>query len=77
MKNLKISCVSIKFGLKSCKKVGITNELNAIKILEKCNKQLFPLINMLLKILAVSTATPERSFLTLKRLKTYLRNAIG
>jgi len=56
------------------------NELNAIKTLEKCDKQFFPLIYNLLKILAtlpVSTASAERSFSTLKRLKTYLRNTIG
>jgi hypothetical protein len=56
------------------------NELNAIKTLEKCDKQFFPLIYTLLKILAtlpVSTASAERSFSTLKRLKTYLRNTIG
>jgi histone deacetylase complex regulatory component SIN3 len=56
------------------------NELNAIKTLEKCDKQFYPLIYILLKILAtlpVSTASAESSFSTLKRLKTYLRNTIG
>lgn len=56
------------------------NKLNAIKTLEKCDKQFFPLIYNLLKILAtlpVSTASAERSFSTLKRLKTHLRNTIG
>ncbi|KAL0858646.1 hypothetical protein ABMA27_012474 [Loxostege sticticalis] len=43
-------------------------------------KSFFPSIKKLLIILAtlpVSTATPERSFSTLKRLKTYLRNKMG
>jgi hypothetical protein len=56
------------------------NELNAIKTLEKCDKQFYPLIYTLLKILAilpVSTARAERSFSTLKCLKTYSRNTIG
>lgn len=54
--------------------------LNAIKTLEKCDEQCFPVIDTLLKILAtlpVSTASAERSFSTLKRLKTYLRNTTG
>ncbi|KAL0809127.1 hypothetical protein ABMA28_012751 [Loxostege sticticalis] len=43
-------------------------------------KSFFPSIKKLLIILATlpeSTATPERSFSTLKRLKTYLRNKMG
>jgi hypothetical protein len=56
------------------------NELKAIKTLEKCDKQFYSLIYTILKILAtlpVSTASAERSFSTLKRLKTYLGNTIG
>ena len=47
----------------------------AISALPACNPILYPNILKLLQILAtlpVSTATPERSFSTLKRLKTYL-----
>ena len=47
--------------------------------MEKCDKQFFPLIYTLLKILVtlpVSTASAERSFFKLKYLKTYLRNTI-
>jgi hypothetical protein len=42
-----------------------------------CDPKIFPNINKLLKILCtlpVSTATPERTFSTLKQVKTYLRN---
>ncbi|GBN87483.1 hypothetical protein AVEN_28752-1 [Araneus ventricosus] len=49
----------------------------AISSLEKCDKTLFPNIYILLKLLAVvpvSVATVERSFSSLSRLKTYLRN---
>jgi hypothetical protein len=56
------------------------NELNSINTLEKCDKQFFPLIYNVLKILAtlsVSTVTAERSFSTLKCLKTYLQNTIS
>lgn len=50
----------------------------AIEALGECNQSLFPNIHKLLKILAtlpVSTCTPERTFSSLKRLKTYLRNS--
>ncbi|GBN51916.1 repressor of the inhibitor of the protein kinase [Araneus ventricosus] len=49
----------------------------AISSLEKCDKTFFPNIYILLKLLAVvpvSFATVERSFSSLRRLKTYLRN---
>ncbi|KAE9522168.1 hypothetical protein AGLY_017428, partial [Aphis glycines] len=52
----------------------------AVEVLNNCNSDLFPCIYFLLKVLAVlpvSTATPERTFSTLKRTKTFLRNAIG
>lgn len=51
-----------------------------IDAIDHCDDQFFPSIKKLLIILAtlpVSTATPERSFSTLKRLKTYLRNKMG
>ncbi|XP_008185833.1 zinc finger MYM-type protein 1-like [Acyrthosiphon pisum] len=53
---------------------------SAIEAYVKCNYEYFPNISFLLKILAtlpVSTATPERSFSTLKRLKNFLRNSSG
>ncbi|GBN01108.1 repressor of the inhibitor of the protein kinase [Araneus ventricosus] len=49
----------------------------AISSLEKFDKTFFPNIYILLKLLAVvpiSVATVERSFSSLRRLKTYLRN---
>lgn len=47
-----------------------------------CDVNFFPNLHTLLQILytatlAISTATIERSFSTLKRLKTYLRNSTG
>lgn len=53
---------------------------SAIDMLVNCSKELFPNIYILLKIfcvIPVSTATPERSYSTLRRLKTYLRNSTG
>ncbi|KAK4873687.1 hypothetical protein RN001_013047 [Aquatica leii] len=50
----------------------------AIEAVGECNRQLYPNIYMLLNILStlpVTTCTPERSFSTLRRLKTYLRNS--
>ncbi|XP_060878267.1 52 kDa repressor of the inhibitor of the protein kinase-like [Metopolophium dirhodum] len=52
----------------------------AIEGLDNCNILLFPNIWKLLQVLAtipMSTATPERTFSSLKRLKTYLRNSTG
>lgn len=49
----------------------------ATDALQKCDGSLFPNVYTLLKLLAtlpVTTATAERSFSTLKRVKTYLRN---
>ncbi|GBN35873.1 repressor of the inhibitor of the protein kinase [Araneus ventricosus] len=49
----------------------------AISSLEKCDKTFFPNIYILSKqlaVLTVSVATMERSFSSLRRLKTYLRN---
>uniref|UniRef100_A0A2S2QIH3 Repressor of the inhibitor of the protein kinase n=1 Tax=Sipha flava TaxID=143950 RepID=A0A2S2QIH3_9HEMI len=52
----------------------------AIAGLDNCNPLLFPNIRKLLQVLVtmpMSTATPERTFSSLKRLKTYLRNSTG
>lgn len=51
-----------------------------LRALESCNKDFFPNIHALLLIFAtlpVTTATVERSFSTLRRLKTYLRSTMG
>jgi len=50
---------------------------NAREALAACNKTTFPVIHSLLHILVtlpVTTASSERSFSTMRRLKTYLRN---
>lgn len=52
---------------------------NGIDALKLCSPMIFPNIHMLLKILCtlpVSTATPERMFSNLKRVKSYLRNTM-
>ena len=49
-------------------------------ILDSCDSTFYPNINHLLRVLAtlpVSTTEVERSFSTLKRVKTLLRNQIG
>ena len=54
--------------------------VSALAALDTCNADFFPNISRLLTIVAtwpVSTATPERTFSTLRRLKTWLRNATG
>jgi len=50
---------------------------NVIKTLLQCDENVFPTVYELLKYLItlpVTTASGERSFSILKRLKTYLRN---
>ncbi|KAK5648224.1 hypothetical protein RI129_003116 [Pyrocoelia pectoralis] len=50
---------------------------SSLECLDMCDKNLYPNIYTLLQILAtipVSTATPERRFSSLRRLKNYLRN---
>lgn len=50
-----------------------------MSILEACNKHFYPTIRYLLSVLAtlpVSTAEVERSFSSMKRVKTYLRNTM-
>lgn len=52
----------------------------AISSLMVYSKDMFPIISSLLRILAtlpVSTATAERNFSTLKRVKTWLRTTIS
>jgi len=58
-------------------KDGPSNVFNA---LSQWNLNFFHSISYLLNVLGtlpVSTSTPERTFSTLKRLKTFLRNRIG
>lgn len=53
---------------------------NPLEAIQDCNKELFPNIYMflhLLIVIPVTTASAERSFSTLKRVKTYLRNSMG
>ena len=53
---------------------------NAVEALRACNVDVFPNVRKLLIILAtlpVTSATSERSFSTLRRLKTYLRKTMG
>ncbi|CAH0401815.1 unnamed protein product [Chilo suppressalis] len=50
---------------------------SALECLDTCNQKLYPNIDTLLQILPtipVSTASPERTFSSLRRLKNYLRN---
>lgn len=64
------------------KKISLNNLKfkTAMDALLLCDKDLYPNINFLFKILCtlpVSTATPERTFSSLKRIKTYLRNSMS
>lgn len=53
---------------------------NPLEALDICNKDAFPNFNQMLRVLTVlpvTTATNERSFSTLRRLKTYLRSTMS
>ena len=53
---------------------------SAIEALCSCDAEIYPNVYILLTILGslpVPTATSERSFSTMRRLKTYLRSSIG
>ena len=71
--------VEIKMWMNTWKNVAKDEKPgNALSAYIECNEIMFPNVKKLLKILAtipVSTCTPERSFSTLRRLKTYLRNS--
>ena len=61
-----------------CNEIHVSK--SALDVFSECDHMIFPHIHKLLKILItlpVTTATCERSFSTLKRLKTYIRNSIG
>nr|CAH7750571.1 unnamed protein product [Callosobruchus chinensis] len=52
-------------------------ERKALELLKVCNKDTFPHLLTLLRIfitLPISNASPERTFSTLRRLKTWLRS---
>ena len=54
--------------------------MSVIEALCACHADIYPNVYMLLTILGtlpVSNATSERSFSTMRRLKTYLRSSIG
>ena len=58
-------------------RVRVAAPKNAREALAACNQTTFPVIHSVLHILVtlpVTTASSERSFSTLRRLKTYLRN---
>nr|CAH7716378.1 unnamed protein product [Callosobruchus chinensis] len=53
------------------------SERTALQMLKVCDKDIFPQLHTLLRIfitLPISNASPERTFSTLRRLKTWLRS---
>lgn len=56
------------------------NIRNALDALDICNADAFPNVHKMLRVMSVlpvTTTTNERSFSTLRRLKTYLRSTMG
>lgn len=73
------SLVELKLWQSKIKRHGkIPN--TGLEALDICNQDIYPNIYFLLKVLCtlpVSTSSPERTFSTLKRVKTYLRNKMS
>lgn len=74
------TCVlaELRMWFERLSRLSQNQERRAINLLDMYSKVAYPNIYRLLKIfcsLPVSTATPERSFSTLKRVKNYLRNS--
>lgn len=82
-KNIDTGTIATEFSLwkkKWSQEDSASRPTTALEALNECQSQLFPNIFYLLKIYAtlpVTTCTAERSFSTLKRLKTFLRNSTG
>lgn len=56
------------------------SSFGALQLLKHCDKDIYPIVNTLLRILAtlpLSGASAERTFSALKRIKTWLRNTTG
>ncbi|KAJ8893236.1 hypothetical protein PR048_005824 [Dryococelus australis] len=57
-----------------------SNQKTVIEFLSECDRDVFPVINILLQVLAtlpVSVTTAERTFSNLKRIKTWLRTTMN
>ena len=66
--------------LRSSKSASIAIPVSVEEVLQNCDEDLYSLVNSLLRILLtlpVSVASAERSFSSLRRLKTWLRNQMG
>ncbi|KAF0704552.1 52 kDa repressor of the inhibitor of the protein kinase-like isoform X2, partial [Aphis craccivora] len=59
---------------------GLPSNIRILEVIDECSYMIYPNISSLLHILAslpISVATAERSFSTLRRLKTWLRAKMG
>ena len=66
--------------LRSSKSASIAISVSVEEVLQNCDEDLYSLVNSLLRILLtlpVTVASAERSFSSLRRLKTWLRNQMG
>lgn len=65
---------------RSSKNTSVAIPVSVEEALQNCDEDLYTLVNSLLKILLtlpVSVASAERSFSSLRRLQTWLRNHMG
>ena len=60
--------------------ISVAHVVNELKAIPNQSKKMFPLVLKVIKMLLVvpaTSATAERSFSTMKRVKSYLRSAMG
>ncbi|XP_050528242.1 52 kDa repressor of the inhibitor of the protein kinase-like [Daktulosphaira vitifoliae] len=77
---MSLSAVQAEYKLWCAKMSSIDSSTEILKLLEYCDRTFFRAINLLLKVLAtipVTTASVERSFSTMKRIKTLPRSVMG
>ena len=75
-----MSRVGIRWKRKWCSTEDADLPTSAVQTLAACDREFFPNIHTLIRILCTLAITPaecERSFSTLRRLKTYLRSTMS
>ncbi|GFR25405.1 TTF-type domain-containing protein [Trichonephila clavata] len=75
-----LSAVQAEYKLWCAKISSIDPSTEILKLLEYCDGTFFRAMNLLLKVMAtlpVTTASVERSFSTMKRIKTLPRSVMG
>ena len=75
----RILIAELEFWEAKCEREKVDSSYDSIKLYELCDKDVYPTIYVLLKILVtlpLSAASAEKSFSTLRRIKTWLRSSM-